>query len=35
MRVAGMDTPFPLVFEKEYLPDYLKVYEAIKQSINF
>ena len=35
MRVAGMDTPFPLVFEKEYLPDYLKVYEAIKQSVNF
>ena len=35
MRVAGMDTPFPLVFEKEYLPDYLKVYEAIKKSVNF
>lgn len=35
MRVTGMDTPFPLVFEKEYLPDYLKVYEAIKQSVNF
>ncbi|MFB0989315.1 MAG: transketolase C-terminal domain-containing protein, partial [Porticoccaceae bacterium] len=35
MRVAGMDTPFPLVFEKEYLPDYLKIYEAIKQSVNF
>jgi 2-oxoisovalerate dehydrogenase E1 component beta subunit len=35
MRVAGMDTPFPLVFEKENLPDYLKVYEAIKQSVNF
>jgi 2-oxoisovalerate dehydrogenase E1 component beta subunit len=35
IRVTGMDTPFPLVFEKEYLPDYLKVYESIKQSVNF
>jgi 2-oxoisovalerate dehydrogenase E1 component beta subunit len=35
MRITGMDTPFPLVFEKEYLPDYLKVYEAIKKSVNF
>ena len=34
-RVTGLDTPFPLVFEKEYLPDYLKVFEAIKTSIHF
>ena len=35
LRITGMDTPFPLVFEKEYMPDYLKVYEAIKTSVNF
>ncbi|WP_041598722.1 alpha-ketoacid dehydrogenase subunit beta [Hahella chejuensis] len=34
-RVTGLDTPFPLVLEKEYLPDHLKIYEAIKQSVNF
>ncbi|MDB2343952.1 alpha-ketoacid dehydrogenase subunit beta [Porticoccaceae bacterium] len=35
LRVTGLDTPFPLVFEKEYLPDYLKIYEAIKKSVYF
>lgn len=34
-RVTGMDTPFPLAHEKEYLPDYLKVYEAIVASVNY
>lgn len=34
-RVAGMDTPYPLALEKEYIPDHLKIYEAIKQSIHF
>ena len=34
-RVTGLDTPFPLTLEKEYLPDHLKVYEAIKHSIDF
>ncbi len=34
-RVAGLDTPFPLIQEKQYLPDYLKIYEAIKASVNF
>jgi 2-oxoisovalerate dehydrogenase E1 component beta subunit len=33
--VCGLDTPFPLVLEKEYLPDHLKVYEAIKRSIHY
>ncbi|MCY7294130.1 alpha-ketoacid dehydrogenase subunit beta [Alteromonas sp. a30] len=35
MRVCGLDTPFPLAHEKEYMPDELKVYEAIKRSMNF
>ena len=35
LRVTGLDTPFPLVFEKEYLPDHLKIYEAIKKSVYF
>ena len=34
-RVAGMDTPYPLSLEKEYIPDHLKIYEAIKHSIHF
>ncbi|MFC6671467.1 alpha-ketoacid dehydrogenase subunit beta [Marinobacterium aestuariivivens] len=34
-RVTGLDTPFPLVLEKEYLPDHLKIFEAIKNSIHF
>lgn len=29
-RVAGYDTPFPLVFEPLYLPDRFKIFEAIK-----
>lgn len=34
-RVTGMDTPFPLALEKEYLPDHLKVFEAIRASVEF
>eukprot|EP00923_Selenidium_pygospionis_P053326 GHVN01092374.1.p1 GENE.GHVN01092374.1~~GHVN01092374.1.p1 ORF type:complete len:383 (-),score=33.67 GHVN01092374.1:1482-2630(-) len=31
-RVCGYDTPFPLVFEKFYIPDEYKVFEAIKET---
>jgi 2-oxoisovalerate dehydrogenase E1 component beta subunit len=34
-RVTGMDTPFPLVLEKEHLPNHLKVFEAIRDSVEF
>ena len=34
-RVTGLDTPFPLVQEKQYLPDHLKIFEAIKASLDF
>ena len=34
-RVTGMDTPFTLVLEKEHLPNHLKVYEAIRESVEF
>lgn len=34
-RVCGYDTPFPLAFEKQYIPDKFKVFEAIKNSVNF
>ncbi len=34
-RVTGLDTPFPLALEKEYLPDHLKVFEAITASVEF
>ena len=34
-RVCGMDTPYPLALEKEYVADHLKTYEAIKRSVNF
>ncbi len=30
-RVCGYDTPFPLVFERLYMPDVYKNYEAIKR----
>lgn len=35
MRVCGLDVPFPLVHEKEYMPDHLKTYEAIIRSVNY
>ncbi|MCL6421220.1 alpha-ketoacid dehydrogenase subunit beta [Aestuariirhabdus haliotis] len=34
-RVAGLDTPYPLAHEKEYIPDHLKVYEALMASVKF
>jgi 2-oxoisovalerate dehydrogenase E1 component beta subunit len=34
-RVTGLDTPFPLVLEKEHLPNHLKVYDAIRASVEF
>lgn len=34
-RVCGYDTPFPLSFEKQYVPDMYKVFEAIKRTVNF
>ena len=34
-RICGLDTPYPLAQEKEYVADHLKVYEAIKRSINY
>lgn len=35
IRVTGWDTPFPLVFERIYLPDKLRCYEAIIKSMKF
>eukprot|EP00301_Raphidiophrys_heterophryoidea_P006054 c12477_g1_i3.p1 GENE.c12477_g1_i3~~c12477_g1_i3.p1 ORF type:complete len:376 (+),score=69.19 c12477_g1_i3:158-1285(+) len=35
MRVCGYDTPFPLSHEKFYLPDELKVAEAVRKLINY
>lgn len=34
-RVCGLDTPYPLIHEKEYMPDALKTFEAIKASVTF
>ena len=34
-RVCGYDTPFPLIFEKVYVPDALKNFEAIKEAVRF
>eukprot|EP01035_Chromulina_nebulosa_P019168 gene19168-25012_t len=34
-RVCGYDTPFPLIFEKYYLPDVLKILESIKLVCNY
>lgn len=34
-RVCGMDTPYPLALEKEYVADHLKTYEAIMRSVKF
>ena len=31
-RICGYDIPFPLIFEKFYLPDYLKILEGIKKA---
>ena len=34
-RLCGADTPFPLVFEKYYLPDMHKVFSAIKNAVEY
>ncbi|MGP1834102.1 alpha-ketoacid dehydrogenase subunit beta [Shewanella frigidimarina] len=34
-RVCGLDTPYPLVHEKEYMPDEFKTFEAIKATVSF
>lgn len=34
-RVCGYDTPFPLVFEKYYIPDELKNLEAIRSVVDW
>jgi 2-oxoisovalerate dehydrogenase E1 component beta subunit len=34
-RVCGWDTPFPLVFERFYVPDKFRVLEAIKRVMEF
>ncbi|MCL2913984.1 alpha-ketoacid dehydrogenase subunit beta [Shewanella corallii] len=34
-RVCGLDTPYPLCHEKEYMPDALKTFEAIKATMNY
>ncbi|NRA84710.1 MAG: alpha-ketoacid dehydrogenase subunit beta, partial [Gammaproteobacteria bacterium] len=34
-RICGLDTPYPLIQEKEYVADHLKIYEGIKRSVNF
>lgn len=34
-RVCGFDTPFPLVFEKLYMPDVYKNYDAIKKAMEY
>jgi len=32
-RICGYDTPFPLAFEKLYVPDELKVFEGIRRAM--
>ncbi len=34
-RVCGLDTPYPLSHEKEYMPDELKTYEAIVRTVHY
>lgn len=34
-RVCGYDTPFPLVFEKYYVPGRLKVLDAIRAAVKY
>jgi len=34
-RVCGYDTPFPMIHEKFYLPDSLRIFEEIKKTINY
>ncbi|MBY6185055.1 alpha-ketoacid dehydrogenase subunit beta [Marinobacter hydrocarbonoclasticus] len=34
-RVCGVDTPYPLMLEKEHMANEHKIFEAIKASVNF
>ena len=34
-RVCGYDTPFPSAWEHMYIPDRFKLFEAIKESVEF
>jgi len=34
-RVCGLDTPFPLVFERFYIPDMIKCYEKITNTLQY
>ncbi|REL35910.1 alpha-ketoacid dehydrogenase subunit beta [Thalassotalea euphylliae] len=34
-RVCGVDTPYPLSLEKEHMADHLKIFEAIKRSVQY
>lgn len=35
LRVCGLDTPFPLAHETEYMPDELKTYEGILRTMHY
>lgn len=34
-RVCGYDVPFPLIFEKIYVPDVYRVFSSIRKTVNF
>ncbi|KAI9141037.1 thiamine diphosphate-binding protein [Paraphysoderma sedebokerense] len=34
-RVCGWDTPFPLIFEKFYVPDMVRCFEGIKKAVQY
>ena len=34
-RVTGLDTPFPLAFERFYVPDKYRCFEAIRKMIAY
>jgi len=34
-RVCGLDTPYPLAHETEYMPDETKTFEAIKRTLHY
>ncbi|PVZ97814.1 hypothetical protein BB558_006216 [Smittium angustum] len=34
-RICGADTPFPLIFERFYVPDIVRCYEGIKETLQY
>ncbi|OZJ03408.1 hypothetical protein BZG36_03596 [Bifiguratus adelaidae] len=34
-RICGWDTPFPLVFEKFYMPDAIRCFDGIKKAVDY